>query len=48
MARPYVVDGGDCYYMRMIAAIVLKKQPRTAEEGWSILRVGRELKVFTV
>jgi hypothetical protein len=42
MARPQVADGADGLQMWRVAAIVLNKQSRTADWGWSCsLGVGR-------
>jgi hypothetical protein len=39
---PQVAGGGDCLHIRRVAAIILNKQSRTAEKGWSSsLGVGR-------
>jgi hypothetical protein len=35
MARSYVSDGGDGLQIWRVAAIVLNKQSRTADKGWS-------------
>jgi hypothetical protein len=42
MARPQVADGGGALQVWRVAANLLKKQSRTADEGWSsTLGVGR-------
>jgi hypothetical protein len=42
MARPQVADGGDGLQTWRVAAIIINKQSRTAENGWSSsLGVGR-------
>jgi hypothetical protein len=42
MARPQVADGGDALHTWRVAANMLNKQSRTAENGWSSsLEVGR-------
>jgi hypothetical protein len=35
MARPQVADGGDGLQIWRVAAIILNKQLRTADMGWS-------------
>jgi hypothetical protein len=42
MARPQVADGGNALQVWKVAANILNKQSRTADEGWpSSLGVGR-------
>jgi hypothetical protein len=40
MARPQVADGGDTLHVRRVAANIMNKQSRTADNGWSSSLVG--------
>jgi hypothetical protein len=49
MARPQVADGGDGLQVLRVAANILNKQSRTAEEMWSFsFGVGRGAKNSTL
>jgi hypothetical protein len=42
MVRPHVADGGDGLQIWRVAAIILNKESRIADKGWSYsLGVGR-------